>query len=44
MNDKNLNIKISSDLYKQLQDEAKKLGISMAGLVRMICNGYFANK
>lgn len=44
MNDKTLNIKIPSELYQKLQAESKRLGISMAGLVRMICNGYFEKK
>ena len=44
MNDKNLNIKIPSDLYQKLKDESKRLGLSMAGLVRMVCNEYFEKK
>lgn len=40
MNDRALNIKIPDELYKRLQEEAKKKGISLAGLVRMICNEY----
>lgn len=41
MNDKTLNIKMPSELYAQLQDEAKKKNISLAGLVRMLCSDYF---
>lgn len=41
MNDKTMNIKMPSELYQKLQDEAKKKGISLAGLVRMICSEYF---
>lgn len=41
MNDKALNIKMSSELYEQLQNEAKKKNISLAALVRMICSEYF---
>ena len=41
MNDKTMNIKMPSELYQTLQDEAKKKGISLAGLVRMICSEYF---
>lgn len=44
MNDKALNIKIPSELYERLQAEAKKKGLSMAALVRMICNEYFEKK
>lgn len=44
MNDKSLNIKIPTELYQKLQSEAKKKGLSMAGLVRMICNEYFDGK
>jgi len=41
MNDKTLNIKMPSELYEKLQDEAKKKNISLAALVRMICSEYF---
>ena len=41
MNDKTMNIKMPAELYQKLQDEAKKKGISLAGLVRMICSEYF---
>lgn len=41
MNDKALNIKMPSELYERLQDEAKKKNISLAALVRMICSEYF---
>ena len=44
MNDKALNIKIPSELYKALQEDAKRKGLSMAALVRMICNEYFDKK
>ena len=41
MNDKTLNIKISSKLYEKLKKEAEKKNISLASLVRMICSEYF---
>ncbi len=41
MNDKALNIKIPSELYEKLKDEANKKNISLASLVRMICSEYF---
>lgn len=44
MNDKALNIKIPTELHQRLQEEAKKKGLSMASLVRMICNEYFDKK
>ena len=44
MNDKALNIKIPAELYKALQEDAKRKGLSMAALVRMICNEYFYKK
>ena len=44
MNDKALNIKIPTELYQRLQEEAKKKGLSMASLVRMICNEYLDKK
>ena len=44
MNDKSLNIKIPTELYEKLKDEAKKKNISLASLVRMICSEYFEVK
>lgn len=44
MNDKALNIKIPTELYQRLQEEAKRKGLSMASLVRMICNEYLDKK
>ena len=44
MNDKALNIKIPTELYQRLQGEAKRMGLSMASLVRMICNEYLDKK
>lgn len=44
MNDKALNIKIPTELYQKLQEEAKRKGLSMASLVRMICNEYLDKK
>lgn len=41
MNDKALNIKIPSELYEALKEEARKKNISLAALVRMICSEYF---
>ena len=41
MNDRALNIKISSELYEKLQKEATRKNISLAALVRMICSEYF---
>lgn len=44
MNDKSLNIKIPTELYEKLKDEAKKKNISLASLVRLICSEYFEAK
>ncbi len=44
MNDKALNIKIPSELYEALKEEAKKKNISLASLVRMICSEYFEKR
>lgn len=44
MNDKALNIKIPTELYNQLKEEAAKKNISLASLVRLICSEYFENK
>lgn len=41
LNDKVLNIKIPTELYQKLKDEAQKKNISLAALVRMICSDYF---
>lgn len=41
LNDATLNIKMPSELYNKLQEEAKKKNISLASLVRMICSDYF---
>lgn len=41
MNDRALNIKMPSELYEKLQEEAKRKNISLASLVRMICSEYF---
>jgi len=44
VNDKSLNIKIPTELYEKLKDEAKKKNISLASLVRLICSEYFEAK
>ena len=36
-----MNIKMPSELYEKLQEEAKRKNISLASLVRMICSEYF---
>lgn len=41
VNDRALNIKMPSELYLKLQEEAKRKNISLASLVRMICSEYF---
>ncbi len=41
MNDRAMNIKMPSELYEKLQEEAKRKNISLASLVRMICSEYF---
>ena len=41
LNDKALNIKIPSELYNKLQEEAKRKNISLASIVRLICSEYF---
>lgn len=41
MNDKALNIKIPSELYERLKEEAKRKNISLASMVRLICSEYF---
>lgn len=41
MNDKALNIKMPSELYDRLKEEAEKKNISLAALVRLICSEYF---
>lgn len=41
LNDKVLNIKIPSELYNKLKEEAQKKNISLAALVRMVCSEYF---
>lgn len=41
MNDKSLNIKIPTELYERLKEEAKKKNISLAAIVRLICSEYF---
>ena len=33
-----------SELYKTLQEEAKRKNISLAALVRLICSEYFEKK
>lgn len=40
MNDKTLNIKLPTELYEKLKEEAKNKNISLASLVRMICTEY----
>lgn len=40
MNDKTLNIKLSSELYDSLKKEAERKNISLASLVRLICSEY----
>ncbi len=44
MNDKALNIKIPSELYDKLKEEALKKNVSLAAIVRVICSEYFENK
>lgn len=44
MNDKALNIKIPSELYERLKEEAKRKNISLASIVRLICSEYFEEK
>ncbi|MFR8229260.1 MAG: hypothetical protein ACLVAH_04865 [Anaeromassilibacillus sp.] len=44
MNDKALNIKIPSELYNALKQEAEKKNISLAALVRLICSEYLRQK
>ena len=44
MNDKTLNIKIPTELYEKLKEEAKKKSISLASIVRLICSEYFEKK
>lgn len=44
MNDKVLNVKMSSELYARLQEEAKRKNIALASLVRMLCAEYLDNK
>lgn len=41
MNDKALNIKMPSELYDRLKEEAERKNISLAALVRLICSEYF---
>lgn len=41
MNDRALNIKIPTELYEKLKQEANSKNISLASLVRMICSDYF---
>lgn len=41
MNDKALNIKISTELYQKLKNESSKKNISLASVVRLICSEYF---
>ena len=45
---KPINLRVSDELHKKVQDEAKRKGVSMCGLIRMIiiehiersgCNG-----
>lgn len=31
-----INLRVSAELHKKVQDEAKRKGISMCGLIRMI--------
>lgn len=44
MNNKTLNIKMPSELYQLLQEEAKRKNISLAAFVRVICSEYFEKK
>ncbi len=44
LNDKVLNIKIPSELYNKLKEEAQKKNISLAAFVRMICSEHFEKK
>lgn len=40
MNDRALNIKLPSELYQKLKEEAARKNISLASLVRLICSEY----
>ena len=44
LNDKALNIKVPSELYDKLKDEAQKKNISLASLIRLICSEYLDGK
>ena len=44
MNDKAMNIKIPSDLYDRLKEEANRKNISLASLIRLICSEYLDEK
>jgi uncharacterized protein (UPF0128 family) len=39
-----LNFDVLPDLYKQIEDEAKRLGISVAGFMRMLAVQYFEKR
>lgn len=41
MNDRTLNIKMPSELYDRLKEEANRKNISLASLIRLICSEYF---
>lgn len=44
MNDKSLNIKIPTELYNKLKNEANNKNVSLASIVRIICSEYFEKK
>lgn len=44
INDRILNIKIPSELYNALKEEAARKNISLAAIVRVICSDYFQEK
>lgn len=44
VNDRTLNIKMPSELYDRLKEEAKRKNISLASLIRMICSEYFGGQ
>lgn len=41
MNDKTLNMKMPSELYEKLQNEAESKNISVASLIRLILSEHF---
>jgi predicted DNA-binding protein len=37
-------MKMPSELYQQLQEEAKRKGLSVAALIRMVCSEYLESE